>query len=99
MAPDEIRKTRSTRRYRKWRLRVLSQEPLCRPCGKAGFTVAAEELDHIVPLSVAPEGLWDKAAVQPICRPCHEAKSAEENRIHIETSARAAWRKRVEGMM
>ena len=56
--------------------RILRDEPLCRPCAEAGFTVAAEHIDHIEPASIAPERFWDRDNIQPICRDCHERKHA-----------------------
>ena len=60
---------------------LLRENPLCRPCAANGFTVAAAEIDHIVPVSDSanPE-LLDRENWQPICRQCHEAKTATENR-------------------
>ncbi len=40
--------------------------------------------------------LLNPEVAQVICRACHEAKSAAENRS--ETRERAAWRERLEGM-
>ena len=55
----------------------MSAEPLCRSCAAEGRAVAAVELDHIRPLhrggdAIAPDNL------QPLCRPCHEAKTLAE---------------------
>ena len=96
MTPQEVRTARTSHRYRLWRRRLLARESLCRLCHAAGFTVAAEELDHIVPVEAAPDRFWDEGNVQPICRVCHEAKSAGQNRR--ETLAQVAWRKRLEVM-
>ena len=76
---------------------MLDGEPLCRSCREAGYTVAATELDHIVPVAQAPQGLWHPGAVQPICRACHEAKTARENG-HDETPEQVEWRERLEAM-
>ena len=59
-------------RYSKWRSAVLDRQPLCVLCLASGRTVAAEELDHIVPRS---EGgaVMDEDNVRPLCRPCHIA--------------------------
>ena len=45
--PEDVRRVRGGRRYRRWRAGILRDEPLCRPCHEAGFTVAAEQIDHI----------------------------------------------------
>ena len=71
---------------------VLTAEPLCRPCRKAGFTVGADELDHIVPAHKAPKRFWDLSNLQPICRSCHSEKSSNE-RLEGETEQKIAWKK------
>ena len=67
------------RRYRRFRAGVLEREPLCRLCAASGMTVAASELDHIVPRSKGG-ALMDHANVQPLCAECHARKSADERR-------------------
>ena len=96
MTPAEIRRARSTQRYQNGRARFLSSNPLCRGCLDDGRTVAAVELDHRVPISDGG-AFWDRENWQGLCRECHEAKTAVENRLD-ETPERAAWRKRMEGM-
>jgi 5-methylcytosine-specific restriction protein A len=64
----------STAWWQKLRLAVLAGEPLCRCCAAAGRVTAAAEVDHVVPL--AKGGTDDWANLQPLCRPCHEAKTA-----------------------
>ena len=49
MDPEVIRRMRSSARYQRWRAAILRDEPLCRPCAEAGFTVAADHSDHIEP--------------------------------------------------
>ena len=71
---------RSKEPYRSMRRVFLSAHPLCRPCAANGFTVAATEIDHIVPVKHAPDRFLDASNWQPICRPCHEVKTATENR-------------------
>ena len=93
LSPEEIRKARRGRTYRKWRRRILAGEPLCRPCRERGYTVAAMELDHLVPVEQAPERFWDEANVQPICVECHRARHSNE-----ETPEQAAWRERLEAL-
>ena len=97
MMREAVQKERTSWRYQHWRRRILAHEPLCRPCREAGFTVGAVEIDHVVPIARAPERFWDENNVQPICRACHEAKTAAENRH--ETPDQAAWQKRLEGLM
>ena len=78
-AKSEIRGLRTSLRYRRMRRRILNGEPLCRPCREKGFTVAAAELDHIAPAMRDPSLFWVESNLQPICRSCHETKSAKES--------------------
>ncbi|WP_425154862.1 HNH endonuclease signature motif containing protein [Candidatus Palauibacter sp.] len=96
MRGRDVRRARRSRRYRRWRRGILAREPLCRSCAARGYTVAAAELDHIVPVERAPGRFFDESNVQPLCRACHEAKTLAEARAP-ETPDQAAWRERVEG--
>ena len=57
----------------------LNENPLCAECHRQGFTVGADELDHIVPVAQAPDRFWDRANLQGLCRACHEEKTKMEN--------------------
>ncbi len=59
------------------RLAVLRAEPICRVCRLNGVTSAAIEVDHIMPRSLG--GTSDEANLQPICRACHQRKTANES--------------------
>ena len=87
----DVRRIRSTVRYRRFQRGILLREPLCRPCRIAGLTVGAEEMDHIVPVHKAPGRFWDPENVQPICTNCHKTKTANENRT-AEHSEHKTWR-------
>lgn len=65
------------RRWRKLRLRVLESEPYCRLCRATGRRHAAVEVDHIVP-RWRGGATFDLSNCQPLCRPCHQAKTAKE---------------------
>ena len=58
------------------RTRILSHEPLCRHCQAKGRVTAAEEIDHIIPLSKG--GTYDDDNLQPLCKPCHATKTAQD---------------------
>ena len=58
------------------RQRRLDVEPLCRMCKAQGRTTIATEIDHIVALT--NDGTDDDVNTQPLCRPCHEAKTRED---------------------
>ena len=66
----------------------------CRCCGRAGRL----ECDHIVPLEVDPgQDPYDVDGLQTLCRSCHIAKTAGENRRE-RTPAERAWQSLVADM-
>lgn len=76
------RGTRSQRGYgwawEQLRAKVLTREPLCRMCRAAGRAVIATTVDHIKPKHLG--GTDHEANLQPLCKPCHDAKTAKEGR-------------------
>ena len=77
----------NARRWAVVRRAVLARDGRrCRQCGKAGRM----EVDHVRPLRRGgdPYGLDN---LQALCRVCHIAKTAGENRRAL-TPAEAAWR-------
>ena len=79
------RNARSHRRYRAWRRQVMLDECLCRCCRRAGRTVAAVELHHVVPFAQHPEGLMVIGNVEPLCWTCHDEATRKV------TADRRAW--------
>jgi 5-methylcytosine-specific restriction enzyme A len=81
---DERRGSRQSRGYdrahEKLRAAVLASEPLCRICSREGRITLATDLDHIVPIRVAPGRRLDIENVQPTCGPCNQRKRAEDAR-------------------
>lgn len=63
--------------WRKIRLQVLREEPLCRVCHANGHITPAQEVDHIVPL--ARGGTHARANLQPLCKTHHSQKTARED--------------------
>ena len=51
------RRLRNTPRYKNMRREFMQDAPLCAKCQRDGFTVGARELDHIVPVHLAPEAV------------------------------------------
>lgn len=80
-AYESTRLSPSTRGYdhnwRKLRLMVLREEPLCRTCSEAGLTVPATDVDHIVSLRKGGTNL--RSNLQSLCHPCHSKKTNEED--------------------
>jgi 5-methylcytosine-specific restriction endonuclease McrA len=70
-------------RWRIIRAAHISREPLCRHCLLAGYTVAATEVDHIVPLSHG--GTHAEANLQSLCHACHSRKTGREQRKNSAT--------------
>ena len=67
----------------------------CVECGKAGRL----ECDHITPLQRGPgQHPFDVSNLQTLCRACHIAKTAAENRREP-TPAESAWRELVAEML
>lgn len=79
---DRQRGSRSKRGYgRDWqalRLVVLAEEPLCRFCHDRGLVVVAQVVDHIVPISEAPELRLERSNLRSLCKPCHDRHTAVE---------------------
>ena len=65
-------------RWQAVRAQVLRDEPLCRECAGLGLTVLATQVDHVVPLAVAPELAFVRSNLCPTCTACHGRKSAAE---------------------
>jgi hypothetical protein len=58
------------------RKRILEQEPFCRSCAELGYQTQATTVDHIIPRSRG--GGHEDSNLQPLCGPCHDAKTARE---------------------
>lgn len=63
--------------WRKVRLAVLREEPLCRLCKGRGLIVPAEHVDHILALNNG--GTSERSNLQPLCVPCHSRKTVMED--------------------
>lgn len=67
----------------------------CVECGRAGRL----ECDHVTPLEHEPgQDPYDVNGLQSLCRSCHIAKTARENRRPL-TPAEQAWRELVQEML
>ena len=97
MQARDVRRERSTSRYRRARRAFLARNPYCHACRAKGVVMPSAEVDHIVPL-VNGGPFWDQTNWQALCAPCHDDKTAAENTArHVdEIPGRAAWRERVD---
>ncbi|NSW92832.1 MAG: HNH endonuclease [Firmicutes bacterium] len=80
---DERRGTAAQRGYDvKWqraRKVFLTRHPLCVECQKQGRITSATVVDHIMPHKGNQELFWDETNWQPLCKWCHDRKTARED--------------------
>jgi len=57
---------------------VRNEEPLCRHCLREGRVEAATCVDHIVPISIAPDLRLVRSNLQALCHACHTRKTRAE---------------------
>lgn len=67
-------------RWRKARLAFLREHPLCAECARRDRLEAAWVVDHIRPHNSNPVLFWDTRNWQPLCKPCHDRKTATERK-------------------
>jgi len=77
-APVQVRERLRGRPWARKREGILLRDPLCKHCLRKGVTIAAVEVDHIVP--VEQGGSDDDSNLQGLCHDCHAAKTADEQR-------------------
>ena len=65
-----------TTAWRKLRMDVIRQEPVCRACKRQEATV----VDHIQPVRLGGEFFLHEN-LQPLCKGCHNSKSGAESRL------------------
>lgn len=63
------------RAWQKLRKSFLAANPLCLFCDQAGIIRAAEVVDHIEPIRIAPERRLDWANLRSLCKPCHDRRT------------------------
>ena len=93
---SEAHKAFNRHRWSIVRRRVFERDGYrCVMCGKAGRL----EADHATPLQREPgQDPYDIDGLQTLCRACHIAKTARENRREL-TPDEAAWRTLVAELM
>jgi 5-methylcytosine-specific restriction protein A len=80
---DTARGTAASRGYdgkwQRYRAGFLAAHPLCARCLAGGRTTAATVVDHITPHKGDARLFWNTANHQPLCKPCHDHKTATED--------------------
>ncbi len=66
-------------RWRKARAAYLARHPLCAQCARKGRIAGASVVDHVIAHKGDRALFWDIANWQPLCKPCHDAKTARED--------------------
>ena len=61
---------RTSRTFRRLRLRVLEESSICWLCGQSG----ADTVDHVVPLSIAPDLGEELANLRPAHGTCNSSR-------------------------
>ena len=64
--------------WKKLRKEALQIQPLCEVCLAEGRVQEAQEVDHMVPISVAPEKAFDIDNCFPLCKSHHARKTRLE---------------------
>lgn len=67
--------------WRKLRLEKLADNPLCELCEKQGRIVAANTVDHIIPIQQDPSKRLDKTNLQSLCKSCHDSSAQFKDRF------------------
>ena len=66
-------------KWQRYRKAYLADHPLCAECDKAGRVTPATVVDHITPHCGDVALFWEPANHQPMCKPCHDSKTARED--------------------
>ena len=65
--------------WRKLRRIHLDKHPLCLHCEAEGKLTEASEVDHVVPVKIAPQRRLDPTNLQSLCKSHHSQKTTAEN--------------------
>ena len=69
-----------TARWQRYRVMYLRANPLCRECHGKGRITPATVVDHITPHKGYHDLFWNPDNHQPLCKPCHDRKTARERK-------------------
>ena len=67
-------------KWQQYRIRYLTQHPLCVKCKGLNLITAATVVDHVIPHQGDMQRFWDEANHQALCKPCHDVVKAGEER-------------------
>lgn len=81
--PRSSSKRGYTSAWQKARQEYLNGHPLCVECAKRGVLTKATVVDHIHPHRGDPVLFWDRDNWQPLCKPCHDKKTGDEDRYVV----------------
>lgn len=62
--------------WRKASKGYLAEHPLCLECCGRGRVESSEVVDHVTPHRGDPALFWDRTNWQPLCKRCHDRKTA-----------------------
>ena len=74
---DPAARKRYGKEWPRIRAHQLANSPLCEMCLRHGYTTAANEVHHILPL--VDGGTHDPANLMSLCKPCHSRITLTEN--------------------
>jgi 5-methylcytosine-specific restriction enzyme A len=66
-------------KWQRERAAYLQANPVCAEHGKVGRVVPATVVDHIVPHKGDQRLFWSRSNWQPLCKACHDTKTARED--------------------
>lgn len=70
----------NTRNWKRLRLQVLNEQPLCVECLKADRITPAREVDHKTPHNGDINLFLAKENCQSLCKSCHSTKTGKERK-------------------
>ncbi len=64
------------RRWRRFRLAVLANRPLCEDCHATGMVTPATQLHHVKLRKEFPHLAYDESNILAVCTSCHSKRTA-----------------------
>lgn len=78
----------NTTAWRKLRAAKLKASPLCQHCKERGLLKPAKAVDHDTPINRGGEPFPDLDRLTSLCEPCHNEKTANQDRSTAKPFAR-----------